>query len=148
MEVKLTLPDVLSEHFLVIYNNSDHIIMSNSDPIVSAEVILKSGTGRSLADEGVTITSENVHEFRPRPETITEASALLEHLGFTIPHAGITLTITGKLSQFEQTFQVKLNVRKADVGIAVQTDKEATIPPSISHVIEKVVFVPPPELFS
>lgn len=122
--------------------------MSNNDPVLSAEVILKSSTGRSLTDEGITITSENIHEFHPGPETIAEASKLLQDLGFTISQVGITLTITGKRSQFEQAFRVKLTVSKADVGIFVQSNKEAIIPPSLSHVIEKVVFIPPPELFS
>jgi predicted amino acid dehydrogenase len=133
--------------FLVIFEN-EHIIMINNDPVISAEVILKSSTGRSLTDEGITITSENIHEFRPRPETIAEASKLLQDLGFTISQLGITLTIIGKRSQFEQTFEVKLIVTKADVGISVQSNKEAIIPSSLSHVVEKVVFIPPPELFS
>lgn len=122
--------------------------MSKNDPVLSAEVILKSSTGRSLTDEGITITSENIHEFRPRPETIAEASKLLRDLGFTTSQVGITMTITGKRSQFEQTFDGKFIIKKADVGISVQPKKEAVIPSSLSHVIEKIVFIPPPELFS
>jgi subtilase family serine protease len=121
--------------------------MINDDPAISAEVILKSSTGRSLIDEGVTITSKNIHEFRPKPETIAEASKLLEDLGFAISQVGVTLTITANQSQFEHVFKLKLDLMKAQVGISVQSDKEATIPPALSHIVEKVVFIPPPELF-
>jgi Pro-kumamolisin, activation domain len=116
--------------------------------ILSAEVILKSGSGRSLAKDDVAITSENVEDFRPKQETVKEAIHHLQKLGFNVSQKGITLTITGELPQFEKVFKVKLSTKKAPAGVEVHASKELSIPSSLSNTVEKVVFVSPPEFFT
>jgi len=117
--------------------------------LVSAEVILKSKSGRSLTQQGIAITSENIEEFRPKQETIKEATHNLEKLGFRVSQTGVTLTIVGEPAQFEKAFKVKLTTKKATAGIEVQTNnKEVSIPASLSNTVEKVVFIPPPEFFT
>ena len=76
-------------------------IGQDSSVIISAEGILKSKSGRSLARAGVAITAENIEEFSPAPETITEATRRLEELGFTVSQSGVTLTLLGNQLQFE-----------------------------------------------
>lgn len=117
-------------------------------PILSAEVILKSASGRSLTDVDVSITSENVEEFRPDQETVKEAIRQLEKLGFKVSQKGITLTIEGEPTQFEKAFKVKLTTKRATAGVEVHTNKEPSIPFPLSKTVEKVVFIPPPEFFS
>jgi organic radical activating enzyme len=118
------------------------------EPVLSAEVVLKSASGRSLTDVGATITSENVSEFRPNQETIEEAIHQLEKLGFKVPQKGITLTIVGEPKQFERAFKIKLTTKKVPAGVEVHTNTDASIPPSLSNTVEKIVFVPPPEFFA
>jgi predicted amino acid dehydrogenase len=119
-----------------------------SRSLLSAEVILKSASGRSLTDGGVAITSENVEEFRPSQETVEEAMHQLEKLGFKVSQKGVTLTIVGEPIQFEKAFKVKLTTKKITAGVEVHTNKEASIPPSLSNTVEKIVFIPPPEFFT
>jgi hypothetical protein len=117
-------------------------------PIISAEVILKSASGRSLTERGAAITSENVEEFRPNQETVKEAIYQLEKLGFEVTQKGITLTIVGEPIQFEKAFKINLTTKKVSAGVEVRTNKEASIPSTLSNTVEKVVFIPPPEFFS
>ena len=117
-------------------------------PIISAEVILKSASGRSLTERGAAITSENVEEFRPNQETVKEAIYQLEKLGFEVTQKGITLTIVGEPIQFEKAFKINLTTKKVSAGVEVRTNKEASIPSTLKNSVEKVVFIPPPEFFS
>ena len=124
-------------------------IGQDSSVIISAEVILKSKSGRSLARAGIAITAENIEEFSPAPETITEATRRLEELGFTVSQSGVTLTLLGKQLQFEEVFRTKLTLEKDEPtgGIIVHPSGELVIPDSLSNTVEKVVFPEPPEFF-
>jgi hypothetical protein len=51
--------------------------MSSPSSSVSAEVILKSKSGHSLASEDVLVTSENVEKFYPSDETIDKIIKIL-----------------------------------------------------------------------
>lgn len=117
---------------------------------ISAEVILKSKSGRSMASSVIPITSENIEEFRPSDSVIKDATKLLKQLGFTVSSNGLTLTIEGEKSLFEKVFKVNLTLEKngRTGGINVRSDKELSIPARFSDIVEKVVFVPPPEFFS
>lgn len=116
---------------------------------ISAEVILKSKSGRSLARMDVAITAKNIEEFTPAAETIAKATRRLQKLGFTVAQSGVTLTILGKPAQFEEVFRVKLTLKKDEPtgGIIVHPDGELVIPDSLRDVVEKVVFPEPPEFF-
>ena len=116
---------------------------------ISAEVILKSKSGRSLASTDVAVTAENIEEFTPPAETITKATRGLQKLGFTVAQSGVTLTILGKPAQFEEAFRVKLTLKKDEPtgGIIVHPDGELVIPHSLRDDVEKVVFPEPPEFF-
>jgi subtilase family serine protease len=116
---------------------------------ISAEVILKSKSGQSIASTETPITSSNIEEFRPSDLVIENATKYLKQLGFAVSSNGFTLTIEGDRLLFEKVFKVKLTVEKnGDAGrIKVHSNKELSIPTRVSDIIGKVVFVPPPELF-
>lgn len=116
---------------------------------VSAEAILKSRTGRSLNSPAAAITSENVEDFTPAPETVAEATGRLRELGFSVAPSGVTLTLLGEHALFEEVFQVKLTPRKDEETRAttVHPEGEPRIPDSLRGIVEKVVFPEPPELF-
>lgn len=124
-------------------------MVQKTSPIISAEAILKSKSGRSLAHEDVAITAKNVAEFTPAPETIAKATSQFEQLGFTVSHAALTLTLTGKPELFEKVFKVKLNLEKEQQtgGVIVHPMGELSLPDPLRDVVEEVVFPEPPELF-
>ena len=47
---------------------------------ISAEVILKSESGRSMTSSNVSITSENIEEFRPSEQVIKDATKHLKQM--------------------------------------------------------------------
>jgi subtilase family serine protease len=117
---------------------------------ISAEVILKSESGRSMASSDIPITSENIEEFQPSEQVTKDATNRFKQLGFAVFSNGLTLTIEGEKSLFEKVFKVKLTLEKnGRTGrIEVRSDKQLSIPDSLSDIVEKVVFTPPPEFFS
>jgi hypothetical protein len=125
-------------------------MMNNNSSLISAEVILKSKSGRSLYSRDVAITSKNVKEFQPTEVTINDVSNRLQKLGFTVLKGGITLTVIGEPTLFQKVFKVKLTLKKNEKAsnIVVNPDEELVIPDSLSNSIEKIVFVPSPEFYS
>ena len=122
-------------------------ITAKASPI-SAEVILKSKSGRSIASAEQNITAANIEEFRPAEETIKQAIIHLDELGFAVSPGGITLTISGEPALFEKVFKVKIIIEKQDGNrLTIRTNRQMSIPASLSHLVEKVEFVPPPIFF-
>jgi subtilase family serine protease len=120
--------------------------MENGDYTLSAEVVLRSRTGRSLSDENVAITSNNIEEFSPSDDTIKEATCRLQDMGFSVAATGVTLTIVGKLSLFEEVFSTKITLGKtsANDNIIIHCEKDPIIPSTLRDIIEKIIFIPPP----
>jgi subtilase family serine protease len=79
---------------------------------ISAEVILRSKSGRSMDSSNVPITSENIEEFQPSEQVINDATNRFKQLGFAVFSNGLTLTIEGEKSLFEKVFKVKLTLEK------------------------------------
>jgi hypothetical protein len=122
-------------------------ITQKASPI-SAEVILKSKSGRSMASGEENITAANIEEFRPAEETIKQTIIRFQELGFAVSPGGITLTISGEPALFEKVFKVKINIEKQySGGIIIRTDRQISIPACLSHLVEKVEFIPPPIFF-
>jgi hypothetical protein len=122
----------------------------NNSSLISAEVILKSKSGRSVSSRDVAITSKNIKEFQPTEETINNAANRLRELGFTVLKGDITLTVIGEPILFEKVFKVKLTLKKNEKAssIVVNPEGELVIPNSLSNSIEKIVFVPSPEFYA
>jgi hypothetical protein len=57
--------------------------------------------------------------------------------------------VVGQKELFDRVYNVNITVagaKQAGVGAAVQSDKDLTIPSSLSNLVEKVLFTPPYEL--
>jgi subtilase family serine protease len=117
--------------------------MTNNSSIVSAEVILKSQTGRSLVNENLEITSENVEEFYPSKKNIDNAIDILQQMGFQVSSSDLSLTIVGKAEQFEKVFNTKLRFIENKEGMSISFDKDPEIPSSLQDMVETLVFSPP-----
>lgn len=49
---------------------------------------------------------------------------------------------------FEKVFKVKVFIEKQDGGrLTIRTDRQMSIPASLSHLVEKIEFVPLPIFF-
>lgn len=121
--------------------------------VVSAEVILRSETGRSLARSDVAITAVNVEEFTPAVETIAKATSHFRKLGFKVDRGDLTLTLSGSPSLFEKVFKVRLALEEVDAtesapgGVIVSSNGELVVPESLKDAVEEVVFPERPEFF-
>jgi hypothetical protein len=126
--------------------------MSGGSPLaISAEVLLKSKSGRSLASPETTVTAESVGDFLPAAETISEATRHFRNLGFTVVPSDVTLTLVGMPALFEGVFRVKLEIKKAEpdsgTGVKVHVEGEPVIPHPLRRFVDRIVFPEPPELF-
>jgi subtilase family serine protease len=116
--------------------------------IISAQAILKSSSGRSMTDASE-ITAQNIDEFRPSRETLEQVIREFKNLGFDVLPDGITITITGDLKLFEQVFKVKITQENIAGGDrSIKSNNDPVLPKSLRQLVEKVVFVPPPEYYS
>ena len=121
---------------------------TQSPIVVSAEAVLKSKSGRSLANETGAITSDNIEEFLPTPETVTKATEYFQSLGFTVPVSGVTLTLVGQPALFEEVFQIKLFLFKNPTtgSLIARSKEQPVIPDAIKPFVETIVFPEPPQL--
>lgn len=122
----------------------------NPVEILSAQVILRSASGRSPNETGA-ITSKNIDMFVPQPEVAALVAATFQSLDFaTGPLVGISFSITGSAGRFEKVFGVTL-CRTDDEGVAClgpdgAADLELPLDrlgPEIVQAIHAVTFTPP-----
>ena len=119
-------------------------------PRISAEAILRSRTGRSLAHPDEPITAENLEAFSPSEQTLAVAIRRLRELGFEVAPSGVTLTILGEPVLFERVFGIKLALEgNAQEGFTtVRSAGHPVIPEALEGLVEEIVFPEPPELFT
>jgi hypothetical protein len=123
--------------------------MGSSISSISAEVILKSQNDRTIVSDEKPLTAANIEDYRLPRQSVKDAVKHLRKLGFDTFPSDFSVTIRGSKSLFEEVFQVKLTVSQDDVsqGIRVHSDKQLTIPPVLSDIVELVVFPPKPQFF-
>ncbi len=122
------------------------------DEIVSAQVILYPASGMRI-NGSVTITAENLSEFLPSQSAVTSAINAFRSRGFEVgPFVGISFSITGPVSIFEETFGMHLH-RGEDAAIEFVVGervnvKELTherLPKELQESVQTVTFPPPVE---
>ena len=122
------------------------------DPVISAEVLLKSASGRSIDDTSL-ITAENVQDYAPSAEAVAEATRYFSEAGFEVgPVRGIGLSISSKASTFEEVLEIKLRPDERGGVVAVTTDGDESyeipltpLPGSIRALVVAITFTPPPD---
>lgn len=120
----------------------------NEKTAVSAQVMLSAANG-AKPDAKTRITSENVREWMPSGETITQVSAALKAMGFTVGNCvGNSLSITGTAGQFADAFHTKIQATEkggmkfADGGRELPSGK---IPAPMRKQIAAITFTAPPD---
>jgi hypothetical protein len=127
---------------------------SVNEKLVFANVILRSGSGKSVLQAGPEIRPHNIKEYLPLQSTLEQARKHLLELGFEITLAAPThITIKGPKELFEKVFQVRLTrkfasyfepSRKQDKKQAYyESEAPAKIPPDLTKLIEAVEFPGP-----
>ncbi len=121
-----------------------------TNPQVAAEVILRPPGGRLSGHEP--ITSGNIAAYLPEPTAVAVATGFFRDQGFeSSDPRGISFTISGPKSVFEQTFGARLKVSCHDGATSVTSEAGTLelpldrIPAKVKDVIEAVTFTPPPD---
>ena len=134
--------------------------MSKSDrQTFTANVVLKSERGLSMADEPNYITKNNIKDFLPSKETMSQAIQELQKLGFTVPEASFfdkcktgsarfpTITIIGKPELFEKVFNVRPIDKKSATSVESSrkrgdstVGKRVTPPDNLKELIDYIFF--------
>jgi hypothetical protein len=126
---------------------------ASADDILSAQVIVRAASGRKLA-AGDVIDASTLPQFVAAPADVHTVQSACTTLGFTVgPYVGISFSISGRRSQFEQAFGVKLSVRR-DGAVTVVGRRQPMaqqlplerLDPAVRAQIDTVSFSPPVEL--
>jgi hypothetical protein len=126
--------------------------VTRADPIASAQVILRSESGRHFRGD-TAITAENVHEYAPSAEDVEAARPAFAAAGFeTGKMVGISFSITAPASTFERFFHAKLQtdsrgLLKVKGGRAQGLELPLNaLPRDLAERIVAVTFSPPADL--
>ena len=115
---------------------------------ISAEIILKSKSGKSMLKPGVVVTSENISEFTPDKDSIQKLSAILRDMGFNVFGGGCSISIEGTKILFETIFKTKIIIEKNDKdSFQIKNDSSMLIPSPMKNYVEKIFFPEQPEYF-
>lgn len=78
------------------------------EELLSAEIVLRPASGKPF-DTQTAITSENIAEYLPAPDTVAEAQRAFTEAGFEVGEpGGMSFSITAPARTFEKVFKVKL----------------------------------------
>ena len=110
---------------------------------ITAEVYLVTASGKRQMDPKAKVTAKNIDEFRPSAATVAKATRRLRSLGFDVPLAGVTLTLSGPVSLFETVFQMRFDTTGPD-PLPIS---DPVIPPSLQDLVAGITFGGPARLF-
>lgn len=122
------------------------------EKIISAQVILRPASGKSVTGQDA-ITSENIRDYMPSPESFQAAAQSFAAAGFEVSAAGPTgFSITAPASTFEKVFNTSVRSQEGRGIEAVRKDKSASyelplrgLSGDLSRYVEAVTFTPPPD---
>ncbi len=121
---------------------------STMDPSqrVYATLILKAPSGQSVRDQSA--TAATIDSLQPDSATTARAVDYLKKAGFQIEQPGVTLSISGPASLFEQTFGLKLSPYEQAGQTYYRSDKPARIPAAARSFIDTVTLAEPQQFFN
>lgn len=122
------------------------------EKIISAQVILRPESGKSVTGQEA-ITSENIRDYLPSPESFQAAAQSFAAAGFEVSAAGPTgFSITAPASTFEKVFNTKVRSQEGGGVKAMRQDESEDyelplrgLSKEMSQHIEAVTFTPPPD---
>ena len=116
---------------------------------MSAEVIPKISSGKSIDAVSEPITAENIDKLMPSEEELSELRRRLESLNFEVHSTGPTVSIVGSASLFKEVFGVdaEIETHNSDGTQSVSVKGVPTIPDSLRDLVRDVIFPEAPEWF-
>ena len=130
---------------IAVMKRSERPKPSRDDKPISAQVILRSASGRSPGPASA-VTAANVADYAPSPDAARRVSHALEAFGFSVgPMVGNSFSITGPPELFERYFRAKVAKR---AGRRLPEDLEiplGALPKDIAGDVAAVTFSPPPD---
>ena len=119
---------------------------------LSAEIILRPASGKAF-DSQTAITSENIAEYLPSPDTVAAAQRAFNRAGFDVGNAvGMSFSITAPASTFEKVFKVKLaRTERGGVKARIQGGAQSyelpitALPSELAKDVVAATFSPPPD---
>jgi hypothetical protein len=130
------------------FGQNMEVDVAGKDPILSAEIVLKPQSGKSL--KGAAITAETVKDYAPAAEAVREAKRYFTQAGFKLGDlSGVSITISAPKSVFERVFGARIEVDHAGSAVVQgQTVRElplSRLPPLLRRAVEAVTFGRPPD---
>ena len=101
---------------------------------ISAEVILKSKSGKSIFEKDAVITSDTISNYVPKDSSLQTVKNILDSLGFQTVSGPYSVTITGSVHLFESVFKIKLSSKE---------NPDVPIPNTLKDFVEKIIFSEP-----
>jgi len=103
---------------------------------ITAEVYLVAASGKRQIDPKAKVTAKNIDKYRPSATTVAKATRRLRSLGFDVPLAGVTLTLSGPVSLFETVFQMRFDT----TGSYPVPISDPVIPVSLRRLVAGITF--------
>jgi hypothetical protein len=143
---------------LILNVKKGKLMNGNGKDEVYAEVSPRSVGGTSLFDPAVSITADNVREFRSEDSDVADARRELLRLGFQVLLEGpTTLSISGPATLYEDVFGIALHRQTREImqGVEVEffappdelSHQPLEAPGDLSNLVEGVAIAEPPLLF-
>lgn len=111
---------------------------TSSKDILSAQVILRSATGRAPATPQP-LTTQNLQGALPEPGAAAEARRQFAALGFDVgPWVGTSFSLSAPRECFEQVFHARLTEDLRELPLS-------GLPPALRQFVASVVLPPPPD---
>ena len=120
--------------------------MADEPNTISAQVVVKTDSGSSIAGE-TEITSKNIQHLFPSETNLTHAFTQLKEHGFSVRRTLPTLTITGTKTLFEKTFRLSFEKKAHKSGSYYVPTTQASIPSEMKDSVAAFVFPEPVEFF-
>jgi hypothetical protein len=123
-----------------------------ADQIISAQVVLRSATGKS-PDGSSMITTQTIRDFLPSAEAVARATEAFAAWGFDVGSVqGNSFSISAPVGTFERVFNVHLRRQQGGSVEAVKADGSGSyevpleaLPKPLTDLIVAVTFTPPPD---
>ena len=108
--------------------------------LVSAQVVLRAGSGRPL-DGKAAITTDQLESFAPAPEAVVQVQRVFREAAFEVgPMVGNSFSIAAPASTFERVFKTRLTMPPRTLELPLRA-----LPNNVARLVEAVTFTPPPD---
>ena len=126
---------------------------TKKEKLLSAQIALRSASGKSF-DNKTAITSENIADYLPSPDTVAAAQKAFAGAGFDVSNAvGISFSITAPASTFEKVFKINLRPdNRGGVKVTAAKGRDESyelpvkaLPEELAQYVAVATFSPPPD---